>query len=184
MADEGDDVERFRATSGRVMGTIGLVLVAAVIVLGLVSGVRQALDGLVPGCLLAALVIWVVLLRPAVRAEGDDLVLRGSLDERRIPFASIERVSVGVVLAVRAGGRRYTNTAVGRTRRESARDDRVGTDLARRSYGAYVESRLEKLVDDARAAGLPEGDVRRSWARPEIVGLVALTLLLAVTVLL
>lgn len=184
MAGEGDDVERFRATNGRVVGFIGLLLVAGVLLLAVVDGITRAPVGLVPGCLLAALVVWVVLMRPAVRTEDDHLLLRGSLGDHCIPLSSIDQVSVGALLVVLADGRRFTNTAVGRTRRESARDDRVGTDLTRRSYGAYVESRLEQLVADARAKGLEPGEPRRSWAWPEIAGLALLTAVVLATVVL
>lgn len=179
MADEGNDGERFRATNGRLIGVVGLVLTLTVIVLNLISGPSL---GVLVGCLLAGLVIWVVLLRPAARVERDDLVLRGPLDTRWIPLASIDRSAVGAILVVRVGERRYTNSAISRSRRQSRNDDKVGADLTRRSYGAYVESRIDRLVEDAHAAGKPAGGVRRAWAWPEIAGLVLLTLALAVAI--
>ncbi|GAA3805567.1 hypothetical protein [Nocardioides panacisoli] len=174
MADEGDEIEKFKATNGRVMGLIGLAVALLVAVLAVVSGVSAATVAVVVGCVLAGVVVWVVLLRPAARVEGPDLVLRGPLDTRWIPLAAIDRVAVGSILVVLVGGRRYSNTAVHRSRRDSRRDDKLGADVVQRSYGAYVESRIERLVADARAAGRPAGDVRREWAWPEIAALVVL----------
>ena len=174
MADEGNEVERFHATNGRVVGVIGLALVLVVLVLELVDRRSDISLPVVVGCLLAGLVVWVVLLRPAARAEGDDLVLRGAVDTLRVPFAAIDRAAVGFVLVVVVGEKRYTNTSISRTRRESARDDKAGGDPAKQSSGAFVESRIRRRVEDAHAAGVPAGDVRREWAWPEIIGLAVL----------
>jgi hypothetical protein len=174
MADEGDEVEKFHATNGRVVGLLGLAVALLVAVLAVVSGLSRTTVAVVIGCLFVAVVVWAVLLRPAARIDGADLVLRGPIDTRWIPLAGIERSAVGSILVVLVGGRRYSNTAISRSRRESRRDDKVGTDLTQRSYGAYVESRIERRASDARAAGLPVGEVRREWAWPEIAGLVVL----------
>lgn len=190
MADEDGEVERFHPTSGRVIGVLALVATAAVLVLGVVDAPHGIPLPLVPGCLLAALVIWVVLLRPAVRVEGDDLVLRGSLDTRWVPLASVDRVSVGVLLVALVDGRKYASAAVGRSRREAGRDDKAaaasetGVDPANQSYGGYVQSRLQRLVDDAHAQGKPAGAVRRAWAWPEIAGLAVLGVAFVVALLL
>ena len=184
MADEGNEVERFRATNGRVVGVIGLAIALVVLVIPVVQDPSDVPPGLVAGCLLGGLVVWVVLLRPAARVEGADLVLRGPLDSRWVPLAAIDRAAVGVVLVVLVDGSRYTNTSISRTRRESARDDKAVGDLAKRSYGAFVESRIRRLVDDAHAAGVPAGDVRRERAWPEIIGLAVLGVVFVVTMFL
>ena len=189
MADEDGEVERFHPTSGRVVGVVALLATAAVLVIGVVDAPNGVPLALVPGCLLAALVIWVVLLRPAVRVEGEDLVLRGAVDTRWVPLAAVDRVSVGVLLVALVGDRRYASSAVGRSRREARRDDKAaaasdrGVDPADQSYGGFVQSRLERLVEDARAQGKPAGVVRRAWAWPEIVGLVVLGLVFVVALL-
>ena len=183
MADEDSEVERFRTNNGRVVGVIGLAGVLLLLALEVAAGPTDVSPGLVAGCLLVALVIWVVLLRPAARVEGGDLVLRGPVDTLWIPLAAIEQVAVGSILAVRADGRRFSSTAVNRSHRETARDVKAGSDIARRSYGAYVEDRIQRLAEDAQVAGRPAGGVRRAWAWPEIAGLVVLTLAFVVTLL-
>jgi hypothetical protein len=180
MAGEDGEVERFHPTSGRVVGVVALLATAGVLVVGIVDAPNGIPLGLVPGCLLAALLIWAVLLRPAVRVEGGDLVLRGAFDTRWVPLAAIDRVSVGVLLVALVGDRRYASSAIGRSRREARRDDRSGAgsdsgvNPANQSYGGFVQGRLERLVDDARAQGKPAGAVRRAWAWPELAGIAVL----------
>ncbi len=175
----GESVERFRPTSGRLTGVLGLLMVAGSLALVAVEADSGTLLWFVPGALLAAAVIWAFLLRPAVSVEGEDLVLRGPVSTTYLPLAAIEEIGMGQVLAVRAGGRRYVSGAVGRSRREAGRDDRINPGAAvGLSYGGYVEERLRGLVADAMVfahvkryspeqAALAEG-VRRTWAWPEI----------------
>lgn len=186
-----ESVERFRPTNGRLTGVLGLLMVAGALALVVVEADAGTLLWFVPGALLAAAVIWAFLLRPAVSVEGEELVLRGPVSTTYVPLAAIEEVGMGQVLAVRAGGRRYVSGAVGRSRREAGRDDRVEPGAAAGlSYGGYVEERLRGLVADAmllahvkrhspEQAALAEG-VRRTWAWPEIGAIVALVLMLVV----
>lgn len=176
------EVERFPPTNGRVSGIVGLVVVGVVLVASILDAGAEVAPWLVCGCLFAVVVIWVVLLRPAVRVEGTDLVLRGEVDTRRVPLAAVERVVVGPVLAVSVDGRRYTNTAIGRSRRQSRKDDREET-VQGMSVGAFVESRIAALAEDARLRRVEPGAVRRAWAWPEITALVVTALATVVAIL-
>jgi hypothetical protein len=169
--DAGTAVERFPPTNGRVMGVVGLAVVALILVLSIVASGSGIAPGIVTGSVFAAVLIWAVMLRPAVRVEAGDLVLRGAVDTRRVPLASIDGVVVATVLVVTVDGSRYTNTSLGRSARQSLKDH--GKDLIDdRSYAAVAESRITRLVEDARALGGAPGAVRREWAWPEIAGLV------------
>jgi hypothetical protein len=180
MAEE--PVERFRPTSGRVLGVLALVLAAAMIV-------NASLDhsGGYPFAVVSALVafgvlVWAAMLRPGVWATRNDLVLRNMLHTVSIPLAAIETVVVRQVLAVSAGERRYVSPAVGKSWRQAMRSSRAAqVPGATESYPAFVEDRISRLAEDARARlgvarlsdeqlALAEG-VRRSLAWPEIVAL-------------
>jgi hypothetical protein len=134
------------------------------------------------------------MLRPSVTAEGDRLVLRNMFDTVSIPLAAIEKVVVRQFLAVAVGGRRYTNSAVGRSMRDIRRDDKRTVDAPDLSPGGLVESRIRRLAENQRASqGIAEfsdeqvalaEDVRRDWAWPEIGLLAAFGLALVVTILL
>lgn len=193
-------VERFRPTSGRPTGLV--ILVAAGLTVGLaVLDPGTVRPEVTAGAVLAAVVGWVVTLRPRVSLVGDDLVLRGMVDEVAIPLAAVEELAVRQVLAVRAGDRRYTSPALGRSRssllrRKKAEAPHQGADrpaaAQAESYAAFVEERLRQRIDDARAVagvrpGSPEqvalgSGVRRRAAWPEIAAPVASALALVVAI--
>jgi len=79
-------------------------------------------------------------------------VLHAALSTVRVPLAAVDQVVVRQFLAVRAGERRFSTTGVSRTRRQGSRDDRLGDDAhaTDRSYGGFVEARIEKLAEEAR----------------------------------
>jgi hypothetical protein len=186
--DEGR-VERFRPTSGRFTG---IVLVVGALSLAVLSVVDD--DAVIPEVGVAALFVavlgWVVTLRPRVSLVGDDLELRGMLDSVAIPLAAVEELAVRQVLAVRAGDRRFTSPALGRSLRSLVKanrpsevpDDAGPAKVWSESYPEYVEERIRQRVDDAVArAGIRRGSddqvalacgVRRRAAWPEIIALV------------
>lgn len=182
--DDGDRsaTEKFTPATSRIGGVLGLLLVVAVAVVSLVDAGRDVPPWLLAGCAFIGVVIWAFQIRPDVRAEGGELVLRGPVDTRWVPLALVEDVAVGAMLTVTAEARRYTNASVGRSFRQSRRD--AGADLVAQSHGSHVEARIEALASSARVNDGPAGAVRREWAWPEIVGLAVTALALAVTVLL
>lgn len=144
--------ERFTVWSGRITGIVGLVAVGVAVLFG-VTGVGAPYDPVVyPVCGLVAVLLWVMLLRPSAAIEGDRLVLRAALSTVRVPLAAIDQVVVRQFLAVRAGERRFSTTGVSRSRRQGMRDDRLGADagITDRSYGGFVEARIERLAEEAR----------------------------------
>jgi hypothetical protein len=193
-----EQVERFTVWGSRIMGAIGLALVAVALVFGVVGGSAPYAAPTYPVMGLAGLLFWTTLVRPAVAVVDDRLVLRNPFTTVSLPLAAIEQVAVRQWLAVRVGDRRFTNSGVGRSYRQTMRDDRKGdvsgTEIADLSYGAIVERRIDKRAEEARSlqgialhsdeqAALA-ADVRREPARIEIGLLVVLLLALAVTLVL
>lgn len=190
MSEEA--VERFQPTSGRILGVVGLVLAASVVVLGLLNRDRGFPLPIVTAALAGAVLVWQTMLRPRVWVTPDDLVMRNMLHTAWIPLAAIERVVVRQVLAVSAGEKRYVSPAVGRPWRQSVKAGRAtGTKDVAQSYPDFVEERISRLAEDARAkAGVQllsdeqlalASGVRRAWAWPEVVALVVTTVLFVVS---
>lgn len=187
---EDEQTEWFTALGARVTGVVGLVVVGAVVLLG-VTGVGGAFHPAAYAvCGLVAVVIWVVLLRPGIGLGEEWLILRNPLSTVHLPLAAIEQVAVGQWLAVLVGGRRYTNSGVGRSGRQARKDDGLPGETLQRSFGGIVEMRIERRAENARSrlritrsseeqAALA-AEVRREPARVEI-GLIAV-LALAVVV--
>jgi hypothetical protein len=183
--DDNSARQRFQATNGRVTGWIGLGAAAVVLVLALVDFDSGTPLVAALGALLGGLVVWMVMLRPALWTEADDLVMRGIVRTDRIPLASIDKVAVGQVLAVSAGGHRYVSPVVGYTVRQTVRARSAGAASARQasnqdprspvgSYQDFVEDRIAHLAKEHRERRPAAGPVRRSYAWLEIAGVVGL----------
>ena len=174
----------FRPTSGSVIGVLGLGAAALVIVLVAVTerslvGVRVAIVAA-----LVALVVWMVLLRPRVRAYADKLVLHNMASDTSIPLARVDGVAVRQTLNVWVGERRYVCPGIGQSTRTmlAALSRTKSARTGEQNYATFVESTIEELARgarrDARGEPLP---VRRRWAVPELaaLGLLAAALLLS-----
>ncbi len=187
MTDPRPDaaVERFHATNGRLSGYLGLVCAGVVLVLAIVAWGGDHAPIVAVAALLGALLVWVALLRPALWAGRDDLVMRNMLHTDHVPLASITNVVVGQVLAVVAQGRRYTSPVVGYTARQTLRN-RAGTSrnreapTAANTYQVFVEERIIHLAQEHRELHGDAGEVRRTLAWPEIAGVVVLVAALVV----
>jgi len=176
--------ERFPSTSSRITGLICLGTAAIVLVLAILPLDPGTPLGVAIGACFAALVTWVVALRPAVRVTERDLLLRNMLVTIRIPLVMIEKVVITQVLAVSAGGRRYVSPAIGYSLRQTVRsrsprraEESEATVVD--SVQAFVEERIRYHVREARERRAretdpPAVDVRRSSAWLEIAGLVGL----------
>lgn len=160
-------IEKFEPTSGQFTGWVGAVV-------GLATAVFAGIVGHLPtllGALLFTALVWAATLKPRLRIEGDQLVLRNMLETVRIPLAGIEQLASRQVFAVRTAHARYVSTAVGRSwrkalasnRNESARiSDRIvptsGTAPAPlpgpagggigegMDYADYVEERVREAI--------------------------------------
>ncbi|MBZ5741351.1 hypothetical protein [Nocardioides mangrovi] len=196
--------ERFPPTSGRIIGWLGVVTTAVIFVAAVVAWSPDTALGVALLAALGGVLSWASLLRPAVWATGDELVLRGMFQTDRIPLAAVDRVVITQVLAVWAGDKRYVSPAIGHSardviyaRRRPGGLEQQGMDElqaqasaisagARGAYQAHVEERIRHLADEARTRagvrrGSPEQEalasgVRRTWAWPELVGSVVLVL--------
>jgi hypothetical protein len=174
MAEQDDELERFRPTNGRLTGVLGLLLCAFVgVVLVVYEPAATAVPGVI-GCAFAAVFIWVVMLRPSVAASSAELRLRTLFETVSIPIASVDTVVVRRYLLVRAGGRKYLCPAISRPLRKTVRtemkwgghqflqpgvsEERLGggdlqTEVAQHdlAYPDFVEQRIEQLAADDRA---------------------------------
>jgi hypothetical protein len=201
--DDDAVVERFHQTSGRVTGwlTVGL---STVLVL---AGAAYADEGfplwVTAAGLLGGVLAWAAMLRPALWATDEHLVMRNLAETVHIRLAAVEEMAVRQVLAVRAADRRFVSTVIGRTWRKTlqSRHRPGGTDTGAAlaptegmHYADFVENRLHDLVDTARSrAGVQPGSPEQ-LALPDAVrrepawlplGLVATaTIVLLVTLLL
>jgi hypothetical protein len=167
-----EGLEHFVPTGGRIMGILGLVLVAVVLVL-------WALDrGAVPapvaaGALVGGVLVWASLLRPRVSVSRETLHLRNMLETVHVPLAAVDELVVRQVLALRVGERKLVSPAIGRKLRKVVRaprptpllapplpdtmDDAVGPSSAPErapteiDYVDHVESRIRERIAEARA---------------------------------
>jgi hypothetical protein len=151
-------VERFDPTSGRVTALLVLVLAGVVVVAGTVDAGSVPLPVLA-GAVLAAVLAWASMLRPALWATTEHLVMRNMLETVHVPLAAIEQLAVRQVLALKAGEKRYVSTVVGRPLRKAMRTGRSGrapvgdsTPAPGLPYADFVEQRLHQLMEEARTA--------------------------------
>jgi len=149
MAEE--PVERFLPTSGRVVGVVALVLVAAVILAGIFDHDEDFPVTMIAGAVVFGALVWSSMLRPRVWATESDLVLRNMLDTVWIPLAAIESVVVRQVLAVAAGDSRYVSPAIGLSWRQTYKATHGARKSGTESYPVFVEERISQLAEDARA---------------------------------
>lgn len=182
MAKAHDDsdavVERFHATSGRVTGWLAVVLATVVVVAGLVYLDDGFPDWVIGAALLVGVLAWAAMLRPALWATREHLVMRNLAETVHIRLAAVEEMAVRQVLAVRAADRRWVSTVVGRSWRKTltSRHRPGGTDTGAAlaptegmHYADFVENRLHDLVDRARTvAGVRAGSAEQ-LALPDAV---------------
>lgn len=174
---EPDPTEKFGSSSGRVLGWIGLAFGVFAVVMVLQDWPsRSALASLLI-VLLVMVVVWSVMLRPAVFLDEATLRLRNGFSDVRIPLASVDAVVIRQVLVVHTkdGGPSFRSTALTRTRREMMRHD---TGKAQHNpaenYADLVEERIHVRSDHARARGVEAGDPVRTPAWPELGVILAL----------
>ena len=205
-------VERFRPTSGTFLGWTGIAL--AVLAIGYAALEEHSANGLRLACGAAfvAVLVWSTQLRPRVTAGPRELRLHGPLRDTFVPYAAIDDVSMGQTLNVWAGGRRFVCVGIGRSigfemRQRVRSRGQVGLLWGNRSsdvagpaetgeihdagttYATFVLDRINDLVAAARSESRRDGgqepaQVRRQYAVPERVGLVATGVAFVVSLLL
>lgn len=181
---EAGYVEKFPPTSGRIMGILAVGLALATMVYAVVDGEGGFEAPVAWGAAFAAILSYAALLRPAVRVEKDELVLRNMLDTHHIPLAAVDEVAVRQVLAVRVDEKRYVSPAIGHSFMRTIRPKTERGGDKTFTYQDYVRDRILDLADGARRrlSGAVPPPARRTWALPELAGLAvtAIGLVLAV----
>jgi hypothetical protein len=181
LQDDGEAVvERFTPTSGRFTGSAAVLLSAALVVAMVVyldDGFPVWLGGV---ALLVGVVSWAAMLRPALWVTEEHLVMRNLAETVHIRLAAVEELAVRQVLAVRADGRRFVSTVLGRTWRKtvttrgpapSGSPSGSSDDGPREGmpYVDWAEHRIRELVDAARdRAGVAAGS-EEQLALPDAV---------------
>lgn len=193
LQDDGEAVvERFQPTSGRLSGWSAVALSATLVVAAVVYRDQGFPAWVGAAALLVGVLAWASMLRPALWATEEHLVMRNLGETVRIRLAAVEELAVRQVLAVRAGDRRLVSTVLGRTWRKTAtsRRDPSAAEGTREgmNYADWAEQRLRELVDAARErAGVTVGSEEQR-AIPDAVrrepALVPLALIGAAAVLL
>jgi hypothetical protein len=171
---EAGYVEKFPPTSGRIMGILAVGLAVATMVYAAFDGERGFEAPVAWGAAFAAILSYAALLRPAVRVEKDELVLRNMLDTHHIPLAAVDEVAVRQVLAVRVDEKRYVSPAIGHSFMRTIRPKTERGGEKTFTYQEYVRDRILDLADGARRrlAGGDPPPPRRTWALLELAGLV------------
>ncbi|MDQ6522052.1 hypothetical protein RB608_00495 [Nocardioides sp. LHD-245] len=184
MQNEGVEKAERYSSGGLVVGVIGLVFVAIAIGYGLLDPEAGFAPWAYPFCLLLGVLIWMILIRPALRLHHDELELRNALHTRWVPFALITSVEIGQVTVVNVGETKYVGSGFGRTRRTIRQDKSAAHDtpLEKRSTAWLIEDKLhrrmaagqERAARELRSGEGVERRVRHAWAWPEIGALVVL----------
>ena len=200
LQDDRDEVvERFHPTSGQVTGWMTVVVAAAVVVAGLAYLGDGFPAWVIGAALLTGVLAWAAMLRPALWATHEHLVMRNLAETVHIRLAAVEEMAVRQVLAVRAADRRWVSTVVGRSWRKAVTTRKAGGAAGEAPrdempYADFVENRLHELVDSARtSAGVRAGSqeqlalpdaVRRepAWLPLGLIAASALVLVVAVVV--
>ena len=198
--DRPDEQVKFGNNSGKVAGTIIVLLAVGVAGLALFDHDGRPAYEVASFATFVAALSYAAMLRPALSIVGGDLVMRNMLETVTVPLAAVESIVVRQVLVVRAGDRKITSSAIGRSRRQMGRDTRPAgasgsafgslipqlggssPETPQSSYGLMVEEQLRARSATARdLAGIKNRSkeqevlaerVQRRPALPEIAVLV------------
>lgn len=183
QSEGGEKAERY-SSGGLVSGVVGLVAVAVMIGFGLVSDADGFAPWAYPALLLAGVLVWAILLRPAVVLHRDELELRNVLHSRFIPFARITSVKINQMTVVGVGDDTFVGSGFGRSRMTIKRDAKAEREAAsdQHSVGWLVEEKVRRRTRPHDPVADP-GEVRRVWAMPEIVALAVLAVVTLVVAL-
>lgn len=167
MRNEGVEKSELFRSGGIVVGVIGLVVAAVVLVYSTTVAGFDPLTWTVT--LLAALTVWSVLIRPALVLHEDELELRNISHTLRIPYRRIREVEINQVTRVHAEGRTYVAGGFGRSRGTIRKDAKIPPDAkpGQHSLGHLVEDRINRRAREAKRLAddtVEAAPVRRSWA--------------------
>ncbi len=196
-------VERFRPTSGYWLGWIGIVglVGAAVLTVSTTGSVSLGVVATAVGLCWGALLVWLTMVRPAVRAEREHLLIRNILRDTEVPWHLIDDAVVRHTLRVYAGDEVHHGLAMSRTTRQMLREGGggsqrsvlsfmgsakleelntqptlEGTYQSSMNYADFVEIRIAELVTKRKGESRGREAVTRRLALVEAALLGALTL--------
>lgn len=181
-------LDSFTSTSSRVMGIIGIAI-GAIVVIDVFVEWRTA-DGLFVAAitLLFCAVFWVGLIRPAVVAYEDGILLRNFLRDVHIPWHLVGHIDLSPILTVYRDGERHRSVALAASRRDRDRRrplrsghwtppaDGGGEKDKAVSQGVFAVNRLRALTEEHAEKTQTRGpdSVTQRWAVPELIAIAAI----------
>lgn len=164
-AEETPGEAHILPASGRLVGPLLTGAVVALLVLVAVADGLQTGDArLVLAAAVLALLAWALWLRPQLSVRGEILHLRGAFDDAEVPLAAIERIGIGMVVAVHTGRARFASTVASRGRKRPRAAQPTGSSSPRKelTQADFLEQSLESYTTDARRrAGIEPGSAEQ-----------------------
>lgn len=167
--------EQYLSSSNRITG----VLVMLVGLAGLIDIVLEwrTLGGLLVAALIGILIVvtYAGLVRPSVTLRPDGMLIRNHLRDHHVPWHRITDVDVADILRVETDRGRIRCPGVQLVMKDLRRQRLGGRKLAADNSitrADFVVQRIENHRD--RYARTAEGDIRTSWAIPELVAIAVL----------
>jgi len=191
-------IERFQPSGARWVGVAGIVVIGVLIVLMAVDGFTLAVAPAAAGLVLFAVVMYVAMVRPALQAYADHLLIRNLVSDVRVPWHLISDAEVRQTLRVYTRDKMVHAVAIGRTARQqmhvNARSTGGGagtgamfglgrvekhavegapnTDAGSVEYVDFVAGRVVALAQEHQQASRHLNGLERRWAYLEITVLV------------
>jgi hypothetical protein len=169
-----------------------MAALAAAIVFVIVDGVDLAHWAVVAALVLLGLGAWLTMVRPAVLAHDDHVLVRNALSDTAVPWHLVQSVEARQVLVIRTGDKTVHGLAVGRTTRQQLMQRRgagstptsgaAGAAETNRNYADMVALRLDSLASTQReqSTDLAALDKRWRWAEVAVVAGVAVAFVVLV----
>ena len=182
VKSKSPDTERYISTSNRITGG----LVVAVGVLGLLDIVVEwrTASGLLVAAVIGILMMlaYVGLIRPSVTLSPEHILLRNHLRDHEIPWGKVSGVDVTDILRVHSGDNKFRAPGVVLVMRDVRKQRVGGARLGPESSVSradFVVDRIESHMEQYGAKS--DGDVRTTWARPEliVIGVLAVVAIVA-----
>ena len=170
VKSKSPDTERYLSTSNRITGG----LVVAVGVLGLLDILVEwrTASGLLVASVIGILMMlaYVGLIRPSVTLSPEHILLRNHLRDHEIPWGKVSGVDVTDILRVHSGDNKFRAPGVVLVMRDVRKQRVGGARLGPESSVSradFVVDRIESHMEQYGAKS--DGDVRTTWARPELI---------------
>lgn len=218
MSDHASDVpsrplQRFPCSS-RTTGFVALAGLAVAVVFVLIDGDNVAHWAVVTALVLLGLGVWLTMIRPAVNAHEDHVLVRNALSDTSVPWHLVESVELRQVLVIRTEDKTVHGIAVGRTARQQLKQRRQGSKspkspfsggalggiggavgsgggasaspagLGSMDYADLVVARLDNFATTNRERSMGRSDLDRHWRWTEAAAVVAVAVVFVVLVVL